>query len=433
MKRVETLSKFFRRAGRTLAVVLSLVHLTAVVASPQANTPSPAITTQRSDRAPYLVVGDSVEKKYDTHRAQLEQFFNGLVAVLDKEAPELREKLQPPAPVPFGYQILPPLLDNPPWSAPQRILFSRFSWSRTDTVVDRGRAQLATVKARFEKAAAMDSAQQRHEYEQIVDEYKRMLATQKLMANLIQYNRLWQGDVVRRPQVYRDAKLLQNAAVERQRLLDSLALPGQPRIENMRARADSLSRSLDAAIAKAPPPDFMRLDHPADHRWVITVPVLTDITDSAFIARAQSIIQAAWHLRDGNDDFTVLLDIRRLSASELYPKGDAPEKGAHIDIGAHTDRFPQGGMILTTGGNLTYAYGRAIILGPHAIFARVLAHEFGHMLGFKDGYFRSFEDLGPNGYEIVEVILVPGDVVAAPEGGVARREHFDQLLREKHQ
>ena len=72
-----------------------------------------------------------------------------------------------------------------------------------------------------------------------------------------------------------------------------------------------------------------------------------------------------------------------------------------------------------------------IVLGPHAIAGAVLAHELGHPLGFKDGYFRSYENRGAEGYEVLEVILGPADGVQAPEGGWVRREHFEQIIREK--
>jgi hypothetical protein len=53
------------------------------------------------------------------------------------------------------------------------------------------------------------------------------------------------------------------------------------------------------------------------------------------------------------------------------------------------------------------------------------------MLGFKDGYFRGYRDQGSDGYEVLEVILDPDEVVCAPEHGRVRRQHFEQVLDEK--
>src|SRR5205823_3858912 len=110
------------------------------------------------------------------------------------------------------------------------------------------------------------------------------------------------------------------------------------------------------------------------------------------------------------DDFSVKLDIRRILPSQLYSDMAVPVNGTHIDVTIHLKRFPQDGVVLTTGANSTYVLGRSILLGPHAIPRKTLVHEFGHMLGFKDGYFRSHEDLGADGFKVVEVILDPDEI-----------------------
>lgn len=58
-------------------------------------------------------------------------------------------------------------------------------------------------------------------------------------------------------------------------------------------------------------------------------------------------------------------------------------------------------------------------------------HQFGHMLGFKDGYFRSYQDLGADGYAVLKVILSPENIAGVPQNGRVSREHFEQLIREK--
>ena len=65
------------------------------------------------------------------------------------------------------------------------------------------------------------------------------------------------------------------------------------------------------------------------------------------------------------------------------------------DLQAHIARFPRDGAVLTTGANLTHVTpGRCVVLGPQDIAPHVLAHELGHILGFKDMYFRGYRDLG---------------------------------------
>jgi len=57
-----------------------------------------------------------------------------------------------------------------------------------------------------------------------------------------------------------------------------------------------------------------------------------------------------------------------------------------------------------------------------------LAHEFGHILGFSDGYVRGYKDLGENGFQIMEVVSDPNDIMAAPLTGVVLPSHFEMML-----
>ena len=80
-----------------------------------------------------------------------------------------------------------------------------------------------------------------------------------------------------------------------------------------------------------------------------------------------------------------------------------------MNIQNHVEQFPANGAILTTGAITTHVNGRAIILGPHDITRRVLAHEFGHILGFRDAYFRGYRDLTENGFQVREIVAESDD------------------------
>lgn len=141
-------------------------------------------------------------------------------------------------------------------------------------------------------------------------------------------------------------------------------------------------------------------------------------------------MERIWHVEVGGG-YRLVVEIRQVDPSSLYVGGQVPEAGTHLDVAGHIARFPKDGSVLTTGGNNTYVLDRAIVLGPGYISVNSLAHETGHLLGFRDGYFRSFADLGADGYGILEVILNPRDVLTVPENGVVRKEHFLELLSER--
>ena len=370
--------------------------------------------------APYLRRGNQVERRYVDYREELQHFYDSLAAHVGRDAPELRSRLLPPAAVPYGYQILPTLLPETPWQpSPTRIVLSSFSWPRTDSLVSRDSAKLVVVRAR--------PANARSDLEAIVSDYLALAQDQRLIASQIQYNRLWQGEVARNPAFYVAARAQQAAALLLQgpdstRGRGGGGLPGN---------RDSLRRVVDEAVKKLPAPSFVQVIHPAPHRWVVAVPMYTDIVDSAFVERFRGAVERAWHVRSGDDEYSVSLDIRRVTPAQLYPNGRAPVRGEHIDVGTHIGRFPREGAVLTTGANSIYSLDRAIVLGPHAIGPSAFVHEFGHTLGFRDGYFRSYDDLGADGYRILEVILDPLTVVAAPEHGYVRVEHFLQLIAER--
>jgi hypothetical protein len=161
---------------------------------------------------------------------------------------------------------------------------------------------------------------------------------------------------------------------------------------------------------------------------MVHVPFYTDIEDAAFVQSFQTTVESVWHVRDGEDEFRVQLTITSISTTQLYGQGTAPVKGEAIDLQAHIARFPPGGGVLTTGANSIHVTGRCIALAPHDLAPHVLAHEFGHILGFKDVYFRGYQDLGADGYQVMEVIADPEDIMGAPGSGPVLRRHFERII-----
>lgn len=135
-----------------------------------------------------------------------------------------------------------------------------------------------------------------------------------------------------------------------------------------------------------------------------------------------------WHAKDETTEFLVQIEFRPIGVDALYPEG-VPVAGAHIEMRAHAARFPVDGAVLTTGAESTHAFvGRFIALGSGALSVHTLAHEFGHILGFRDGYIRGYRDLGSEGFEIMEMTSTFDDIMSAPQKGLAKPTHFKLLL-----
>lgn len=173
----------------------------------------------------------------------------------------------------------------------------------------------------------------------------------------------------------------------------------------------------------------MRLEHPTRHLWIVHVPFYTDIADAAFVHAFQTAVEDVWRVRDGADAFRVQLTITPVPTTQLYGQQTAPGQGAGLDLRTHIALFPAAGAVLTTGASTTHVTaGRGIALGPHDLAPHVLAHEFGHILGFQDMYFRGYQDLGVDGYQVMEVVADPEDIMGAPGFGAVLRRHFAHLI-----
>jgi hypothetical protein len=162
---------------------------------------------------------------------------------------------------------------------------------------------------------------------------------------------------------------------------------------------------------------------------MIRVPITTDIEDRSFVDAFRRGLENVWRFQDAVDEFQVALDVRFLTPSELHRNRLRPARvspSTWVGISRGFGARP----ILTAGAPLTRVSGRlAINLGPADISRRVLAHELGHILGFADGYFRGCRDRRRDGYEVLEIVTDPEDIMSASGFGRAQRHHFEALLR----
>ncbi len=414
-----------------------------------------------SSLPPYVRRGDEVEARYRAYRGRLERFYETLSTRVAPEAPDLHPKLkaEPPKPVPRGYQILPRLAPDAPRPAGRSRPRSRwYSWPWTERLIEGEILKIEGLRAELERVPTLTPAERRAAYEKMLADYRQLIVSQRTIDSHIQYNRLWQRAIADNRPGFDRVTALHDAVLERQAILDALsatddaafrkALSGIKGVDSakgrevlaadLREREKTLAREIHLATDRIEPRPFLHLERPTPRRWVVRVPIYTDIDDGDFVQSFKTAIERVWHLRDGDGEFSVQLSITHVPAAQLYRERSEcgqsharcipPHKGEQIDVPQHVVLFPEGGAVLTTGAISTHVTGRAIALGPHDIAPHVLAHEFGHILGFRDVYFRGYQDLGADGYQVMEVVADPDDIMGAPGTGPVLRRHFEKII-----
>jgi hypothetical protein len=160
------------------------------------------------------------------------------------------------------------------------------------------------------------------------------------------------------------------------------------------------------------------------------VPVYSDIRNTSFLDAMVGAIEKVWAVDEKDASYRLKIGLRRISPKKLYAGAAPPKRGEHLDVSAHVARFPEDGAVITTGSNSTYAIpARFIALGPQDISHNVMAHEFGHILGFIDGYFRGYRDLKDEGFEVLEIVPDADDIMCTPGAGFVRKHHFEKLIK----
>lgn len=373
---------------------------------------APWVAAQAPEGEPaYLVRGRQTEARQRELQDRLSRFRDALAAALERAAPELRGRLEPPPPGVFGYQLLPRVTrDIPPPSRARPTVVS-YSWRWSDTLIAR---EVATLEGLEAQLAQLPADADRARYQTLVAEYRQSVDRRRLIDADIDYNWLWQQQIFsNRPLFDRLTKRL-DAFVERQ--------------------------TMDEVPAAVAPPSFVRVEHPSDTKWLIAVPVFTDIADAAFVDAFKSAIETLWQVRAGEIEYRVQLAITVFTPEQLYcaqrdparaqrDRCTPPARGARIDLTAHAALFPKDGIVLTTGAaSLRIVAGRALVFAPHDVTPRVLAHELGHLFGFPDAYLRGYRDLGTDGFQVLELVPDAGDLMSSPGTGSVLARHFEALV-----
>jgi hypothetical protein len=400
--------------------------------------------------AAYLSRGEAVQARYRAYTERLDRLYVSLSERIKEIDAALAAKLDEARAqrVAHGYQILPKLVpDTGVPQGRQRARSVSYSWPRTEQLVEREMETVRGVEAEIVRLTALASSAS-DEWGKVASDYRRLLDRQRIVHAHVQYNRLWQATIANDRAGYDRLTALHNAVLERQAIRDALdareetalaqALEKTPPIEPEWSRAElmdvlatremTLARNIQDATAANPPPPFLRVERPDARTRRVHVPVYTDIEDTEFLRTVKTGVEKIWRLSDEEDQFSIEVDITIVPASRLYGESAPPKNGEPIDLAGHVARFPRDGAVLTTGAIATYYFARAIVLGPHDLELRVLAHELGHVLGYKDVYFRAYKDLGEDGFEVMEVVADPDDIMGAPGMGPVLRRHFERVI-----
>jgi hypothetical protein len=358
----------------------------------------------------YVREGDRVEQEFRTYRDRLENFHTALLTTIQRDMPLLQSELReaPPQPVVYGYQLLPRIVDNAPGGARPVTSFT-YSWPITRGYINGEGIKLDRAEAEMQQADKATGVAKSALILSLIGSYKNLLDNQRVIDQYIEYNRLWQRTIAE----------------------------NRPRYDEM-TKVYNLVQSADANTAAAirqvlgqplVPSSITVVTDNENHRVVLQVPIYTDIENDGFLAQAKSAIEKVWQARDTDMSYSVEIEFRKISAAALYEGETPPQRGTHFEVSVHAARFPAGSLVLTTGAEMTNAVvKRYVALGPGDIFMRTLAHEFGHLLGFPDGYIRGYKDLGEMGLEIQELTTVFDDIMSSPRDGAVLPAHFKMIM-----
>jgi hypothetical protein len=286
---------------------------------------------------------------------------------------------------------------------------------------------LSTISAaNFRDAALLRSRvveEQTAPLELLIAEYERLQPKLDNLDNHINYHSMWQQAAID------DAEFF-----ARQNRIHARAIAWDQSRANVDPQAsDSARMEIAELVAPFRSTAGLAIELDDSGTRVLHVSVATDITDGPFLEKFRRGVLAAFSESKAvrSRRFRVDLTFDRITPASLYSDG-SPEIGAVIDEDAHVARFPDGALVLTTGAKRTHAFvGRHIQLGTDPTAPRILAHEFAHLLGFKDAYLRSFEGTpdDPFGCVFIEWTGLRNDLMGSPSRGIVTVAMIDQLLQ----
>jgi hypothetical protein len=368
---------------------------------------------QTDDRPSYVREGERIEKEFRDYRERLNAFFTTLRTTVDQQPssttvtlPRLQPQDAPPPSNPrFGFGVLPKIVDAPPPANPPVSVFS-YSWPITDGYIAGENIRLDQAETDLRNVSNPSSILDRSgeartsQIRKLILDYRTLLTNQRTIDQYIQYNQFWQRAI----------------AQDRSRF-DQLTKV----YELMKSDDPDTAMAIREVLGKPDVPAFVEIDRSHPGTVIVKVPVYSDIDDAEFLSKAKAVIEESWQAQDADTAYRLQVVFHNVPS--------AIERGTRIDVREHASQFAEDGAVLTSGAQTTHSLvGRYVALAPGDLSTRTLAHEFGHILGFHDGYIRGYRDLGDRGFEILELTSVFDDIMSAPREGHVQVAHFKLIV-----
>ena len=370
-----------------------------------------AETTVQAARlpAPWKGVLERLRADRDRLSGRLETAHETLLSRARKDQPDLVERLspEPPAARPTGYCVLPEIEGDPPLAPvePKETVYSMESLGRSL------HRDLIDARALIDREIRDPVTPLKPQ----VEEFERLRDRLESVEEHVEYHAQWQQAVGDQAEYF----------AMRNRLVLSVR---EWRRQHAADETTSLDKTTLRAIAPFNVTEGLSIEETESGDRVLAVTVWTDIEDRDLVAAFRQGVEA--NFTRSETRFRLALDVRTVTPDALYPEGP-PEKGADIDLEHHLARFPEGSLVLTTGAESTHAWqGRYVVLGSAPLSRRVLAHEFGHLLGFSDAYLRGFDGDpgGPYGVTLVEWTGLVDDLMGNSDTGRVTEAMIDTLI-----
>ncbi len=349
----------------------------------------------------------------DRARGRLRAIMGELRGRVAQEHPDLLERLHLGPPLKHGYRLLPRVDADAPLASVhlKRSVYSLEAWSKA---VPRLISGIGALGRQVHSSAAGPPVK-------LVAGFEGLRKRLRTFEKNIKYHGYWQQAVIDYPRFFAGKKKVAELA---RRLMETRDETGRS--------ATALRQRIVRQFFRFRRTKGLAIRTLAGNRNVLPVTIFTDVENKDFLARFRDGVEQAFNRSPAARarGFEIALTIRTIPPATLYPDG-APAAGAAIDLKAHAGRFPDGALVLTMGAESTHAFtGRYIALGPSPVTPRVLAHEFGHLLGFNDTYVRSYEGDPRDAFGVV-VIEWSGlfdDLMGAPRSGRVSPRMIDTLI-----